>query len=130
MKFLVYATNLNAAGKKLRRMLDDSFQMEQGVYCTSIEKLVHRLRFPMTNDMVAVLLPMNSKELEHLISIRHLLRDIRIILVLPDSKDETISQGHALRPRFLSYQDGDFSDVAAVAAKMIAQSSNPVQLAL
>lgn len=120
---------MNSAGKKLRRMLEESFETEKGAYYPSIEKLASRLRNPMASDMVAVLLPADKDELTHLVSIRHLLRDIRIILVLPDSKEETISQGHALRPRFLSYADGDFSDVAAVTAKMMATKADHVSMA-
>ena len=33
--------------------------------------------------------------------------------------DETLAKGHALGPRFLSYRDEDFSDVAGVVSRMI-----------
>jgi hypothetical protein len=43
---------------------------------------------------------------------------MRIILVLPDRDDETVAMGHRLRPRMVSYNDGDYLDVAAVLIRM------------
>ena len=51
--------------------------------------------------------------------IRDLLADIPVILILPDRKKETIHLGHKLCPRFLSYTDSNFSDVALVLSKMM-----------
>ena len=38
--------------------------------------------------------------------------------VISHDKKETISTGHRLRPRYISYTDGNFKDVAAVLNKM------------
>jgi len=46
---------------------------------------------------------------------------MRIILILPDEDNETITMGHTLFPRFSTYADSDFKDVAAVLKKMIRQ---------
>ena len=53
---------------------------------------------------------------------------LRLILILPDREKGTISKGHLFRPRYLTYADGDFLDVAAVLAKMIdhARSLSPL----
>jgi len=45
--------------------------------------------------------------------------DTRIILILPDRDRETITNGLKLRPRFFTYADEDFGEVAAVLAKML-----------
>ena len=68
---------------------------------------------------MAVLLAASKGQLSELLSLRELLNDVRIILILPDRGRETISQGHLLRPRFLSYADGDLTDVIAVLSKML-----------
>ncbi len=52
-------------------------------------------------------------------SMKDLIGDIRIILILPDTEGDTISLGHKLYPRFASYADGNFKDVAAVLEKML-----------
>jgi hypothetical protein len=47
---------------------------------------------------------------------------MKTIVILPDSNPDTVAKGHILRPRFLSYCDGDFQDVAAVLSRMIENS--------
>ena len=34
-------------------------------------------------------------------------------------EEDTVSKGHLLRPRYLTYADGDFEDVAAVLEKIL-----------
>ena len=86
----------------------------------SVESLSRRLCRPNTTreETIAVLFTVDIKDLLDLIYIRDLLDDIGIILILPDDKKETISAGHRLRPRYISYTDGNFKDVAAVLNKM------------
>ena len=73
---------------------------------------------------VAVLLAQSSDQLLELVSLKDYLEDIRIILILPNMERETISKGHLLRPRFVDYVDGDFSNVGAVLEKMINSKNN------
>jgi hypothetical protein len=68
---------------------------------------------------VAILLASSKEELLDLLSLRDLLWDIKLILILPDSTPGSIAQGHLLRPRFLSDCGSDFVDVAAVLNLMI-----------
>ena len=83
------------------------------------EDLTSRLRQFRHNLEVAVLMASSLKDLQYLVSIQNLFGDIRIILILPDRDQETVSLGHKLYPRFLSYIDGNFADVAAVLTKML-----------
>jgi len=91
---------------------------EREIFCT-IEDLSSRLRQPGERPTIAVLLAASSKDLADILSIHDLLRDIRIILILPDREEDTVAWGHSLQPRFLSYIDNDFTDVAAVLDKMM-----------
>lgn len=59
-----------------------------------------------------------------ILSLREFLHDRRIILVLPDSEPETVSLGHILRPRFITYGDSDYMDVSAILGKWGTVSSN------
>ena len=70
---------------------------------------------------IAVLLAHSKKELQSLLSIRDLIADVRVIMVLPDREDDTIKKGFLLYPRLVTYVDGDFVLVAAVLKKMIAR---------
>ncbi|MCD6199973.1 MAG: hypothetical protein J7K15_15635, partial [Deltaproteobacteria bacterium] len=55
-------------------------------------------------------------------SVRDLIWDLRLILILPDREAGTIAKGHILRPRFLTYLDSDFTEVAAVLKKMLSNT--------
>ena len=85
----------------------------------SIENLSKRLHKPADGFTIAVLVAGSKKELLDIVSIRHLLSDIPVILVLPDRQDETIAAGHKLYPRFLTYVDSKLTEVGAVLEKMI-----------
>ncbi len=78
-----------------------------------------RLRQFSKEPTIAVLYATNRRELSKILAIQNLLFDIHIVLILPDNTDETVSIGHKLHPRFLSYVDSDFKDVTAVLKKMI-----------
>jgi hypothetical protein len=45
-------------------------------------------------------------------------RDVRIILVLPDTEEQTIAMAHRLRPRFLTYIDSNIAALGTVVSKM------------
>ncbi len=99
-------------------MIEDVVPNENAEIYDTIDTLGQRLSRPSYNIAIAVLLISGREELRDVLSIRHLFDNIRIILILPDRKNETIVLGHKLRPRFLSYTDSDFKDVAAVLKKM------------
>ncbi len=120
MKILYYTSLNKGAGERLQRIVEPlAEKMDFEIY-RSIPGLTLRLTLPKYDVAVAVLLANNKKALLDLLSIRDLLSDIPIILILPDRQYDTVSKGHKLHPRFLSYVDCDFSDVCAVLKKMIA----------
>jgi hypothetical protein len=84
-----------------------------------LQSLSKRLRQRAHDFFIAVLHAAKREDLSDILSIRDLLRDIRIILVLPDRDEETLAQGHILRPRFVSYADSDLADVRAVLDRML-----------
>jgi hypothetical protein len=80
-------------------------------------KTLHRR--PWEGCGIAVILATNQQELEEFVSLHELLDGLAIILVLPDRGRDTTSKGHTLYPRFLSYADAGFGDVAAVLKRML-----------
>ncbi len=116
---ILYSTFLEGTGGQLRKMIEDVVPNENTEIYSTIDTLGKRLRRPSYNISVAVLLISSREELRDVLSIRHLFDNIKIILILPDRKNETIVIGHKLRPRFLSYTDSDFKDVAVVLENML-----------
>ena len=117
---ILFANGKRAAvGNRLQKSIESVVSCQHLEIQRSIKDLSERLnRFPREIDL-AVLLAASKDQLSELLSLRELLNDVRIILILPDRGRETISQGHLLRPRFLSYADGDLTDVIAVLSKML-----------
>ena len=124
MNTLFYTTVTDGSGERLQRVIEGLVPEENTETYRTIHSLSHRLRQPKVSNhqTIAVLLAASRDALLDILSIRHLLCDLRIILVLPDGQDDTIAKGHSLRPRFSTYVDSDFTDVVAVLRKMLENS--------
>jgi hypothetical protein len=122
MNVLYYATETEGTGARLQRVIETLVPEEKREVYRTIDGLSSMLCQPKDYYFtVAVLLAASRKDLADFLSIHYLLFDVRIILILPDREDDTVAWGHALQPRFLSYIDSDFTDVAAVLEKMVHQ---------
>ncbi|MEQ8180517.1 MAG: hypothetical protein ABRQ28_05430 [Smithellaceae bacterium] len=119
MPLLVYSTKTNDAEERLLRVIELLLPEKKLKFYRSIDDLSARLRQPVFNPRIIILLAASRKELENILSIRELLEDAKIILIVPDTDPATLARGHTLRPRFLSDCNSDFVDVAAVVGQMI-----------
>jgi hypothetical protein len=119
MKVLYYGTTNNGAGKRLLKAIESVVPIKDTEVYRNIEELGRRLRFPTRDVSISVFFAKSKADLFDLILIKKLLLDLRILIVLPDADNETITMGHALFPRFLTYADSDFKDVEAVLEKII-----------
>lgn len=106
----------------------DRFEMEMikvagkriSCVCRDGESLERELRKPWDIYDMVILFAGSGEELEWFISFRELLEDLPVLLVLPESSRDICKRAHLLRPRFMSFANGDFSDFSAVLRKMIA----------
>ncbi len=119
MNLIFYANGKNGAGERLRVLIEAQIPKRRIKIYRTIKGLSRRLRRPRYDVAITVLFASGREDLQDLFSIRDLLWDLRIILILPDGEADTIAKGHKLFPRFLSYADGNFEDVAAVLEKML-----------
>jgi hypothetical protein len=83
------------------------------------EDLAWMLRRPWHRSSIAILVATDRRELEQLIQLQPLLKDIKVLLVLPDRETPTALEGHKLYPRFFTYLDSDPNEILAVLKKMI-----------
>ncbi len=124
MRVLFYWRPETSEEKRFQQIVESPvIDVEKEIF-QSIEDLTVRLRQPLYDEIIAVFMITDQNDLSDILPIHHLLRCIRLILVLPDHEETTISKGLELYPRFISYIDSDFSDVTAVLEKMINGSSN------
>lgn len=118
---IFFSTSCGEAEERLLRVIKTVVTAKNLRIYRTIDSLSKGLRRPRNDDDIAILLASSRVELHYLnlISLRNLLSDLKIIVILPDSKPDTVSRVHVLRPRFMSYYDSDFQDVAAVLSRMI-----------
>lgn len=123
MRLLIYATPANAVGRDLRKTIQSS-GLEADIdtaYCPSLVALDKQLRKPLGVSPIGIMIPSDEDELAALISMRHLLRGMRLILILPAGLQPNIAhaQAHMLQPRFITHADKNLEEVTAVLWKMM-----------
>ena len=119
MQLLVYISPFNPLNRDLLSAVDLLGAHIGHTYVSSIESLMGHLRRPLAGQSICILAPSSQAELITLINQRHLMRDCRIILVLPEGNHQMLADGHLLRPRFISQKDRGFSEVMAGVDRMV-----------
>ena len=119
MTLLFYSIKTDGAEERLLRVIGLLLPEKKFELYRSIDNLSKRLRQPVFNPRIAIFLASSREDLQDILSIRELLEDTKIILIVPDTNPDTVTKGHALRPRLLSDCNSDFVDVAAVLGQMI-----------
>jgi len=118
MTVFFLSNSKNEAKNLLLRVLYMVVPKNKITLIKDVVDLEYHLRQQLDNNSIAVLLPANRIELTAIIALKNIFGDIPIILIMPDRENNTISLGYKLRPRFITYADSDFLDVAAVLMKM------------
>ena len=71
----------------------------------------------------ALLAPASHEELIRLHPLQELLKDIAVIIILPDLEEETVASAHRFYPRYVCSNTNGFHDVANVMNKIISRNS-------
>ena len=96
----------------------------------TIKKLSLRLSRPVEDQSVVLLIAADRIDLLAIISLQKLLGDIHVIIILPDREDESVNIGYKLKPSFLTYVNGDLSEVHAILKKLLELSGSNEKAAL
>jgi len=110
-------------GEFLKELIDGIVPQANVEAYMNISDLSSRLHAPQLEYTIAVLIAADNEDLEEILTIKQLLDNVRLILVLPDRLSETVRLGHSLHPRYLSFNDSPASDVVSVLTKMIETDS-------
>jgi hypothetical protein len=119
VKILFYSSTSQGCGIRIEEGLSTLVPGESVEVYRSIDDLANRLKRLLDHDAIAILQVRAKEELLDLVSISNLLQDVRVILLLSDREEETISLAHRLRPRFLANSESGFSDTMSVVRKML-----------
>ena len=116
---LLYANAQNGIFQQLKQVIDSRVSGACLENYSNPEELFHRLRQPRLNIKIAVFAIAGSAELDRLLTLRELLADIRLVLVLADKDPQTLAKAHALAPRFITFTDAGIEPLVSVVEKMI-----------
>ena len=118
VRVILYSTKLDGSGKLIDGLINFLVPEEKIELSRTISNLALKLRQPRVEPIIAIVLATTPKELIDVLTIGELLQDIRLFLVLPDRKPDTVAKGHRLRPRFITYADNDIMESADVIKKI------------
>lgn len=114
MNVLLYAAKHTDIGERLKQSIEALPSLELLIDCRSFPELMRHLQTPEPLPETVVLQAANRQELKNIEPFRFRLEQVFFILVLPNADAATVACGHQLRPRFIVYQDSDFSEISAV----------------
>lgn len=119
MKIILYLPWTDGVGKRLLGTIEKLAIADEIDIFRTIGSLARRLQQRAFDLKLTILLAASRKELSEILKIKDLLLNNRIIIILPDGETATLSMAHELYPRFISYIDSDFEDVAIALNKII-----------
>lgn len=124
MNVLFYTAIRTPSSERLKRSINATNSLQTLTDCKDLTELIDFFRTPDPLPHVVVLQVATRQELGTFEVFRLRLEHVFFILVLPDAKEETVARGHLLRPRFIAYEDSDFSEVVAVLNRLGAKNTN------
>lgn len=116
---LVYAKAKNGVSLELKQTLNGRSSDVCLETYSDLDDVFQRLRQPRLNLKIGVLSIGSEAELDRLLTIRELLSDMRLVLVLSDKDPQTVSKAHALAPRFITFSDAGIDPLVSVVEKMM-----------
>ena len=118
-KLIVYSKDKNEFSIELEKMIEKLASSKNVEIYRATLDLTLRLRMPLCESAIAILVISDEKDLKNMLSIQSLLINMRVVLILPDRNNGTIAAGHSLHPRYLSFKDNSLKDIKAVLTRMI-----------
>lgn len=117
MEILLFRNNYIAA--HFEEALQASFPRFMAY--TSLTHFCTRLRHTPTQGAIIVLAAADQKDLTTLMSIRHLIEDASIILILPTNDSALLVKAHKFHPRFIGDLESGVHEVIVVIDKMLSR---------
>lgn len=124
MNIIYFCSRKEDSCRKVKRVIEIIVAAEKYETFHKLQAFENYLRSSLTRQDIIILQAHDTKILHKAASLKELLSGHRIILILPDNLQETVALGHSLRPRFITYQDSDFLEMASVLSKMMNQEKN------
>jgi hypothetical protein len=118
MNVLFYKAGPDSGAEELLRSLTALFPGDGVKTVSDLASFSERIRKPRDPDSIAIIWNPSLEDLRALGDMKDRLRTGRTLLALADQEQETITLAHALLPAFITYVDGDNSEVLSVLEKL------------
>lgn len=102
-RICIYHSDPGALDSLLTTTFTHQLAVEPLSFRTLKDLLIH-LKSPTTTEDIVVLAPVDADELADFLAYKRL-QDRRLVLVLPNAEEATLSQAHLLGPRYLCFAD-------------------------
>lgn len=128
MKMVYCCPGPDAGFEKVRRIIEILVAADSLAIYQTLPDFEKFLRHDLTSGYLLILHATRPEHLEQFVSLHDLLIGQKIILILPDHQRNTIIMGHTLRPRFITYNDSDYLDMASVLCHLINPQANDAKI--
>jgi len=118
MELLLYAPVSQDVRERVVDTLEPVVPDDSMRVCSTIGNLYRNLQTSRQHLTIAVLVLSNRNDLKKLRSIRPMFQGVRVLLVLPDTEEETIAMAHRFQPRYLTFVDKNIPALATVVDRM------------
>nr|WP_321464796.1 hypothetical protein [uncultured Desulfobulbus sp.] len=125
MNVLLFTAKHTESGERLKDSIKALPNLESLTDCWNMGELLRHFQTPDPLPEAVVLQATCTNDLQCLSPFRFRLEQVFFILILPNAEVETVASAHQLRPRFIAYQDSDFSEIEAVLNRLAARSMRP-----
>jgi hypothetical protein len=116
---IFYAAAANGKTAKILDRIEAVLPAAVIVVCRTPQELSRGLMRPLS-EVIAVVLNVGARDdLMDILSLRDVLHETRVILILPEPEREILVMGHSLRPRYLTYLDEEPEALASVLGKIL-----------
>ena len=124
VSILMYIPRDNDAGEQFLRQFNDFIEDGEVEVIRLLASFTSRLRRPLGSHDIAVLMPPDENSLEWLneLYLDNLMNNLRLVIILPEQRDELLKIAHCMFPRYLTDIHSDFSDVKAVLYNLLIHS--------
>ncbi|MBN2265584.1 MAG: hypothetical protein JW775_07210 [Candidatus Aminicenantes bacterium] len=125
MNAMMLFSGIDGRGQEFQSVISELFPPGRLEVFRSVERLSEKLRRLHEQESLVVVVVCDKEDLVDLVSLREILHRFRLVLVLPDAEETTISLAHRLRPNYLTYVDSPPGELRAVLERMIEKSESP-----
>jgi hypothetical protein len=118
MNFAAYSGANSACFGHIKAIIEDIETKHEVCVFKDLAELRRELYRPGKQLKLIILYAADRSDLENILLLHDLLRDIRIVLILPDLDVATVSLAHRLHPRFLAPADADEAELRTILGNM------------